>query len=111
MFITTWDLKDGVMLQVTVKRGEKHLSVVPPGWHFTKTLKDVYHEHDGIHWEGKVNGGAGVTNDFDHLGSEFSSYFYPHGAMSAATQAISQIGILFLPLAVSSFSVIVILIR
>lgn len=62
------------------------MSVVPPGWHFTKTLKQIYHEHDGISWEGNMNGGVGVTKDFDHFGSEFLSYFYPHGAMNISTQ-------------------------
>lgn len=48
--------------------------MVPPGWHFTKTLKEVYHDHAGISWEGNMNCGDGVTNGFDHLGSEFLSF-------------------------------------
>lgn len=93
------------------KGGEKHLSVVPPGWHFTKTLKQIYHEHDGISWEGNVNGGVGVTNNLTIW--DLNSYltFIPMVQWVVSTQAISQIGILFLPLAVSIFSMIVILIR
>lgn len=48
--------------------------MVPPEWHFTKTLKEVYHDHAGISWEGNMNRGDGVTNGFDHLGSEFLSF-------------------------------------
>lgn len=45
--------------------------MVPPERHFTKvSMKFIV---SILSWEGNINGGEGLTNDFEDLGSKFLS--------------------------------------
>lgn len=47
--------------------------MVPPERHFTKVSMKFIVNITELSWEGNINGGEGLTNDFEDLGSKFLS--------------------------------------